>query len=243
MVVIEVEHPYSESSVARILRLVEEAGERKAHTERFITTFSRYYTPAVVALAAALAILPPLLVPGQVFSDWVHRALVLLVISCPCALVISIPLGYFAGIGGASRRGILVKGANYLEALAKVDTVVFDKTGTLTHGAFRVVEIEPEEDFSEDEVLRLAVHAGAYSDHPVSLSIREAYQGGRLTMMPSLKARSCGVWGCGPWLEGKGCSPATIVSSIMRISSMTFVQLMERWSMWPREESLPVAFA
>ncbi|NLN16689.1 MAG: cadmium-translocating P-type ATPase [Firmicutes bacterium] len=178
VVVIEVEHPYSESSVARILRLVEEAGERKAHTERFITTFSRYYTPAVVALAAALAILPPLLVPGQVFSDWVHRALVLLVISCPCALVISIPLGYFAGIGGASRRGILVKGANYLEALAKVDTVVFDKTGTLTHGAFRVVEIEPEEDFSEDEVLRLAVHAGAYSDHPVSLSIREAYQGG-----------------------------------------------------------------
>jgi Cd2+/Zn2+-exporting ATPase len=178
VIVIEVDYPYAESSVARILRLVEEAGERKAQTERFITTFSRYYTPAVVVLAAALALLPPLVIPGQVFADWIHRALVLLVISCPCALVISIPLGYFAGIGGASKRGVLVKGANYLEALAQVDTVVFDKTGTLTHGTFRVIEIEAQEDYSADEVLRLAVHAGAYSDHPVSLSIREAYQGG-----------------------------------------------------------------
>ena len=178
VVAIEVNHSYAESSVARILRLVEEAGERKAQTERFITTFSRYYTPAVVALAGTIAVLPPLVIPGQVFSDWLHRALVLLVISCPCALVISIPLGYFAGIGGASKRGVLVKGANYLEALAQVDTVVFDKTGTLTQGSFRVVEIEAEKDFSEDEILRLAVHAGAHSDHPVSVSVREAYQDG-----------------------------------------------------------------
>lgn len=176
-VTIQVVKEYSESSVARILELVEEAQTRKAHTERFITTFSRYYTPAVVALAAAITVLPPLIVPGQVFSDWLHRALVLLVISCPCALVISIPLGYFAGIGGASRRGVLIKGANYLEALNGVDAVIFDKTGTLTEGSFRVVETTGENGFTEHEVLRLAAHAGANSTHPVSASIREAFQG------------------------------------------------------------------
>ena len=176
-VTIKVLKEYSKSSVARILELVEEAQARKAHTERFITTFSRYYTPAVVALAAMIAVLPPLILPGQVFSDWLHRALVLLVISCPCALVISIPLGYFAGIGGASRRGVLIKGANHLEALNSVDAVIFDKTGTLTEGSFRVMETTGENGFTEHEVLRLAAHAGANSNHPVSTSIREAFQG------------------------------------------------------------------
>lgn len=175
-ITIQVQKKYSESSVARILELVEEAQARKAHTERFITTFSRYYTPAVVVLAAIVALLPPLIMPGQVFSEWLHRALVLLVISCPCALVISIPLGYFAGIGGASRRGVLIKGANYLEALNSVDVVILDKTGTLTEGSFRVVETTGENGFTEHEVLRLAAHAGANSTHPVSASIREAFQ-------------------------------------------------------------------
>lgn len=174
-VTLEALRPYAQSAVSRVLQLVEEASSRKAHTERFITRFSRYYTPAVVALAAAVAVAPPVCVPGQAFAVWLHRALVLLVISCPCALVISIPLGYFAGIGGASRRGVLVKGANFLEALTRVDTVVFDKTGTLTAGSFRVVDIQGENGVAECEVLRLAAHAGARSSHPVSASIRESY--------------------------------------------------------------------
>jgi Cd2+/Zn2+-exporting ATPase len=174
-ITLKVLRPYAQSAVARVLQLVEEASSRKARTERFITRFSRYYTPTVVALAAAVAIIPPVFVPGQAFAVWLHRALVLLVISCPCALVISIPLGYFAGIGGASRRGVLVKGANFLEALARVDTVVFDKTGTLTAGSFRVVEIQGENGVAAGEVLRLAAHAGARSSHPVSASIRESY--------------------------------------------------------------------
>ncbi len=174
-VTLEALRPYAQSAVSRVLQLVEEASSRKAHTERFITRFSRYYTPAVVALAAAVAVAPPVFVPGQAFAVWLHRALVLLVISCPCALVISIPLGYFAGIGGASRRGVLVKGANFLEALTRVDTVVFDKTGTLTAGSFRVVDIQGENGVAECEVLRLAAHAGARSSHPVSASIRESY--------------------------------------------------------------------
>jgi len=174
-IILKVLRPYAQSAVARVLQLVEEASSRKAHTERFITRFSRCYTPAVVALAAAVAIVPPVFVSGRAFAVWLHRALVLLVISCPCALVISIPLGYFAGIGGASRRGVLVKGANFLEALTRVDTVVFDKTGTLTAGSFRVVEVQGENGVTEHEVLRLAAHAGARSSHPVSTSIRESY--------------------------------------------------------------------
>ena len=177
-ITLQVLRPYAESAVARVLQLVEEASARKAHTERFITRFSRYYTPAVVALAVAVAVVPPILMPGQAFTAWLHRALVLLVISCPCALVISIPLGYFAGVGGASRRGVLVKGANFLETLTRVDTVVFDKTGTLTAGSFRVVEIQGENGVAECEVLRLAAHAGAHSSHPVSASIRESYRDG-----------------------------------------------------------------
>lgn len=172
-----VEKTFGESSASKILNLVQNAASRKARTEQFITKFARYYTPAVVISAAAIAAVPPLFMPGASFSDWLHRALTMLVISCPCALVISIPLGYFGGIGGASRRGILVKGANFLEALTLVDAVVFDKTGTLTKGVFKVTHIKAENGYSEQEVLRLAAMAEAHSNHPVAKSIREAYAG------------------------------------------------------------------
>jgi len=174
---VRVTRPFGESSVSKILELVENAGARKAKTEKFITTFSRFYTPAVVLAALGVAFLPPLIVEGAGLSDWVHRALVLLVISCPCALVLSIPLGYFGGIGGASRRGILVKGANFLDALAHVDTVVMDKTGTLTKGEFKVRQVTAFNGFSEGEILDLAAHAEAYSNHPIAASIREARGG------------------------------------------------------------------
>jgi Cd2+/Zn2+-exporting ATPase len=175
LITVKVTKPFNESSVARILNLVEKAGERKAPTEQFITIFARYYSPAVVGVAALIAVVPPLVLPGAVFSDWIYRALVLLVISCPCALMVSIPLGYFGGIGGASRSGILVKGANFLDALTKAHTVVFDKTGTLTKGVFRVIEINPKNDFTRDEVLKAAAGAEIFSNHPIAQSIREAY--------------------------------------------------------------------
>ena len=171
---VKVTKKFSESSVARILELVESAGARKAPTERFITTFARYYTPAMVLGAAAVAVIPPL-VTGASFSTWVYRALILLVISCPCALVISIPLGYFGGIGGASRRGILVKGASFLDALTNIKTAVFDKTGTLTKGEFRVSQIVPDNGFEPEELLKLAAAAEARSNHPIAQSILEAY--------------------------------------------------------------------
>ena len=174
-IAVQVTRVYGESSIAKIMQLVEQASTRKAPTERVLTTFSRYYTPAVVLAAVALAVLPPLLVPGATFSEWLYRALVLLVISCPCALVISVPLGYFGGIGGASRRGILIKGGNYLDALAKVDTVVWDKTGTLTQGVFRVTEVSVFNGFTRDEVLELAAYVEAYSSHPIAASIQQAY--------------------------------------------------------------------
>ena len=175
LLTIKVTKPFGESSVARILELVENAAARKAPTERFITTFSRYYTPVVVLAALSLAVIPPLVLPGATLAEWLRRALVLLVIACPCALVISIPLGYFGGIGGASRRGILIKGANYLDALARLDTVVMDKTGTLTRGVFRVVEVTPANGFGREQVLDLAAHAEAHSSHPIAASIIEAY--------------------------------------------------------------------
>ncbi|MBE6469128.1 MAG: cadmium-translocating P-type ATPase [Coriobacteriaceae bacterium] len=168
--------PFGESTVSRILELVENASEKKARTESFITRFARVYTPAVCAAALALAVLPPLLGLGA-WSDWILRGLTFLVVSCPCALVISVPLSFFGGIGGASKLGILVKGSNYLEALAHVDTVVFDKTGTLTDGTFNVVAIHPEEGIDPDYVLSYAAHAEAYSDHPIALSVRAAYSG------------------------------------------------------------------
>ncbi|MGE5582372.1 MAG: heavy metal translocating P-type ATPase [Bacillota bacterium] len=178
LLTVEVIKPFTESSVAKILAMVEEAAERKAPTEKFITAFARYYTPVVVVGAAVLALLPPLIIPGARFGDWVYRALILLVISCPCALMVSIPLGYFGGIGGASRQGILIKGANYLDALAKVKTVVFDKTGTLTKGVFRVTQIVPGDGFSEEDILGIAAAAEVYSNHPIAQSIRQACQKG-----------------------------------------------------------------
>lgn len=166
---------FGESSIAKILDLVENATSKKAPTEKFITQFARYYTPVVVFLSLAVAILPPLLIPGADRSEWVYRALILLVISCPCGLVISIPLGYFGGIGGAAKRGILVKGSAFLDVLTAVKTVVFDKTGTLTKGTFKVTQIVPKKGFSESDLLRLAAQAEANSNHPVAQSIREAY--------------------------------------------------------------------
>ena len=171
----EVTKEFGESTVSKILDLVENAAARKAPTERFITKFARWYTPAVVFGALALAVLPPLFVPGATFEEWVYRALVFLVVSCPCALVISIPLGFFGGIGGASRKGILVKGANYLEALNHVETVVFDKTGTLTKGVFTVTGIRPAPGVAEEDLLQCAAYAEHFSNHPIAQSVLAAY--------------------------------------------------------------------
>ena len=176
LLTISVTKRFGESSISRILELVENASSKKAETEKFITTFARYYTPVVVFGALLLAIIPPLFFSGQTFTDWIYRALVVLVISCPCALVISIPLGYFGGIGGASRKGILIKGSNYLDALTKVKTVVFDKTGTLTKGEFKVSEVVPQNGFNETEIIKFAAYAESHSNHPIAKSIIEAYK-------------------------------------------------------------------
>ena len=177
-ITVKVSKPFEQSTVSRILELVESASEKKAQTENFITRFARYYTPIVTIGALALAVLPPLLF-GQSWSDWIERGLIFLVVSCPCALVISVPLSFFGGIGGASRLGILVKGGNYLEALAHTETVVFDKTGTLTNGSFNVVAVHPEAaaEVDPDLILSIAAHAEAYSDHPIAVSVKEAYTG------------------------------------------------------------------
>lgn len=169
---IHVTKPYGESTVAKILDLVENAGSKKAKAEHFITRFARWYTPIVVCCAAALAVFPPLFLGG--WSEWVHRALIFLVISCPCALVISVPLSFFGGIGGASRCGILVKGGNYLELLADAQIVVFDKTGTLTKGVFEVTAIHSDS-MDPDQLLEMTALAECYSDHPISRSVRDAY--------------------------------------------------------------------
>lgn len=170
---VKVTRPYGESTVAKILDLVENSSSKKARAENFITRFARVYTPLVVIAAVLLAVLPPLLW-NQAWHEWIQRALIFLVISCPCALVISIPLGFFGGIGGASRQGILVKGSNYLEALSKTEIVVFDKTGTLTKGTFNVTAVHPDV-LPEERLLELAALAESYSDHPISRSLREAY--------------------------------------------------------------------
>lgn len=171
---IEVTKEYGQSTVAKILDLVENAGSKKAEAENFITKFARYYTPIVVFSALALAIIPPIILGGG-WKDWIYRALSFLVISCPCALVISIPLSFFGGLGGASKQGILVKGSNYLEALAQTEIVVMDKTGTLTKGNFAISGIVPVADISEEKLLELAAYAESFSDHPISQSICEAY--------------------------------------------------------------------
>ncbi|MFS0514485.1 heavy metal translocating P-type ATPase [Nostoc sp. UIC 10607] len=168
---------FDDSSIAKILDLVQNAKSKKAETEKFITKFARYYTPIVVFISLAVALLPPLFISGATSSQWVYRALILLVISCPCGLVISIPLGYFGGVGGAARRGILVKGSTFLDALNAVNTVVFDKTGTLTHGVFKVAKIVPSNGYDEQELLQLAAKVESHSNHPIAQSIRKACGG------------------------------------------------------------------
>lgn len=174
VITVEVTKEFGESTVSKILDLVENASSKKSNSEQFITKFARYYTPVVVIIAVFLAIIPPLVIDGATFSDWIYRALAFLVVSCPCALVISIPLSFFGGIGGASKKGVLVKGSNYLEALAETEIVVFDKTGTLTKGVFNVQEIHPE-GVSKEDLLELTAHAESYSNHPISLSLKRAY--------------------------------------------------------------------
>ncbi len=175
LLTVKVSKIFSESSISRIMEMVESATHRKAKTEMFFTRFARYYTPIVVSLAFFTAILPPLLISGQSFSDWLYRALVMLVISCPCALVVSIPLTYFGGIGAASKNGILIKGSCFIDTLNQVKKVVFDKTGTLTKGVFKLSQIKTENGFSEDDLLKIVALAEAHSNHPIALSIRESY--------------------------------------------------------------------
>ena len=172
---VKVTKTFENSTVSKILELVQNASNKKAHTEKFITKFARIYTPIVVLLAVLIVAIPTLFIKDALFSDWLYKALVFLVISCPCALVISIPLSFFSGIGGASKRGILVKGANYLEILNKIDTVVFDKTGTLTKGVFNVTEIVPVGEISKEELLEHCAYAESYSNHPIATSIVKAY--------------------------------------------------------------------
>ncbi len=170
---VEVTKEFEDSTVARILELVENASSKKAKVENFITRFARYYTPVVVIAAVLLAVIPPLVL-GQGFGSWIERACIFLVISCPCALVISVPLSFFGGIGAASKKGVLVKGSNFLEALAEMDTIVFDKTGTLTKGEFKVTKLHPV-GMSDEELLELAALAENYSNHPIAASLKEAY--------------------------------------------------------------------
>lgn len=171
---VQVSKEYEDSTVSKILDLVENASSKKSNSENFITKFARYYTPVVVIVAAIIAIIPPIVFDGAQFSDWAYRALTFLVILCPCALVISVPLSFFGGIGGASKLGILVKGSNYLELLSQAEVVVFDKTGTLTKGVFKVQEINPK-GMSKDDLLKLTTYAENYSNHPISISLKEAY--------------------------------------------------------------------
>ncbi len=174
MIKVEVTKEYGQSTVSKILELVENASSKKAKSENFITKFAKYYTPIVVIIAVIIAIVPPLVVKQYEFSEWVYRALSFLVVSCPCALVISIPLSFFGGIGGASKIGILIKGSNYLEQLANTQTVVFDKTGTLTEGVFEVQKIVPI-NVDKEELIKIAAYGEHYSNHPIAISVKKAY--------------------------------------------------------------------
>ncbi|MCX7710473.1 MAG: heavy metal translocating P-type ATPase [Clostridia bacterium] len=175
LLAVKVSKTFNESTVSKIIELVQNSSSRKSQTESFITKFARYYTPVVVFAAAATAVIPPLFIEGAEFSVWFYRALIFLVISCPCALVVSIPLSYFGGIGGASKNGILIKGSNFLEALNNVDTVVFDKTGTLTKGIFKVTVVKPVEGVTNNELLKYAALAESHSNHPIAVSIKKEY--------------------------------------------------------------------
>lgn len=174
---VRVEKPYEHSTVQKILDLVENANDKKTQAENFISRFARIYTPVVVACAAALALIPPLCM-GESFTPWISRGLIFLVVSCPCALVISVPLSFFGGIGASSREGILIKGSNYLEGLSKVDTVAFDKTGTLTSGSFGIVTVHPSEGNTRARILRICAHAEVLSNHPTAQALRQAYTAG-----------------------------------------------------------------
>ena len=193
LLLIRVTKPFGQSSASRILELVENASTHKAPTEKFITKFAAWYTPIVVLVSALVALLPPLLLPGATFNEWIPRALVLLVISCPCALVLSIPLGYFGGIGGASRQRLLVKGANFLDSLSRVDTVVFDKTGTLTRGVFAVTEVATRNGFTREQILSWAAAAESHSPHPIARSIRDAFGEGGPVAKDVKEIKGCGV--------------------------------------------------
>lgn len=173
---VKVTKEFGESTVSKILDLVENASSKKAEAENFITKFARYYTPVVVACAVLLAVLPPLILADGEVGKWIYRALTFLVISCPCALVISIPLSFFGGLGGASKKGILIKGSNYLEQLAKTDCVVFDKTGTLTKGVFKVISICPEDGYDRETLLELTAHAESMFSHPIAISLKQSYE-------------------------------------------------------------------
>ena len=176
LLTIKVTNTFENSTISKILELVENASSKKANTEKFITKFAKIYTPIVVSLAVLIAIIPPLIMPNATFTEWIYRALVCLVISCPCALVISIPLSYFGGIGCASKKGILIKGSNYLEALNNVDTIVFDKTGTLTEGVFKVTKIVPSKNHTKEEILKYCAYAESFSIHPIATSIINEYK-------------------------------------------------------------------
>ena len=192
-IVVRVEKEFGQTVAARILELVENAASQKAPTEKFITRFAGIYTPIVVGIATLVAFLPPLFISGATLEEWVYRALVILVISCPCALVVSIPLGYFGGIGGASRNKLLIKGSNYIDTLSKVDTVVFDKTGTLTEGVFSVVKVVVHNGFTKEELLGWAAAAESHSSHPIARSIREAAGSGSLTAQDIVEVKGHGV--------------------------------------------------
>ncbi len=201
---VKVSKEFGQSTVAKILDLVENASSKKAESENFITKFAKYYTPVVVICALVLALLPPLLL-GEGFATWIYRGLTFLVISCPCALVISIPLSFFGGLGGASRAGILIKGSNYLEALAAAESIVMDKTGTLTKGNFAVVKVCPADAATEQQVLNLAAHAEMYSGHPISVSLREAFeaQGGEFDKALVKEVEELAGYGVKALVDGK----------------------------------------
>ena len=190
---LKVTKEYGQSTVSKILDLVENATSKKSKSENFITKFAKYYTPIVVVIAIFLAILPPAIIPGQNFNEWLYRALSFLVVSCPCALVISIPLSFFGGIGGASKIGILIKGSNYLEAMSNIETIVFDKTGTLTKGVFEVQKVNPS-GISKEELLEIAAYSENYSNHPISKSIKKVY-GKKIDEKQILKTEELSVLG------------------------------------------------
>ena len=219
---IKVSKPFGQSTVAKILDLVENASGKKARTENFITRFARYYTPAVVVSALLLAVIPPLFLGD--WANWIHRALIFLVVSCPCALVISVPLSFFGGIGGASKRGILVKGSNYLEALSKTEIVVFDKTGTLTKGSFEVTKVVPAQGISDEQLLRAAALAESYSDHPISLSLRRAW-GGTVADAQVSDAQEIAGHGVRAQVDGKPVLAGN--ARLMQAENIHFTQLQE----------------